>query len=90
MLDWLFRHIEIMYMRLERGDTSKRKLIKESFAMGILELVQRSDYDATRLFNEKGVQWLTKLYSKEELDEFKELFVRTKQNLTTLIERLPV
>jgi hypothetical protein len=90
MLMWLFSHIEIDYMGLVKGDASKRKLIKESFTMGILELVQRSDYDATRLFNEKGVQWLTKLYSKEELNEFKELFVRTKQNLTTVIKRLRV
>jgi hypothetical protein len=90
MLMWLFSHIELMYMRLEREDTGKRKLIKESFTMGILELVRRGDYDATRLFNEKGVQWLTKLYSKEELNEFKELFVRIKQNLTAVIERLPV
>jgi hypothetical protein len=90
MLMWLFSHIEIKYMRLERGDASKRKLIKESFTMGILELAQRDDYDATRLFNERGVQWLTKLYSKEELNEFKELIVRTKKNLTAILERLPV
>ena len=76
MLSRLFNNVKYNYMRLE-----KRKLIKESFTMGMLELAQRGDYDATRLFNEKGVQLLTKLYSKEELNEFKELFVRTKQNL---------
>jgi hypothetical protein len=77
-------------MNLEKEYTSKRKLIKDSFAKGILELAQRRDYDATRLFNEKGVERLKKLYSEEELNECKELFVRTKQNLTTVIGRFPV
>jgi hypothetical protein len=91
MLKWLFSHIEINYLGLYmKGDASKRKLIKESFTMGILELVERTDYDATGLFNEKDVKQLTKLYSKEELNGFKELFVRTKQNLTAVIERFPV
>jgi hypothetical protein len=90
MLSRLFYNIEYNYMRLKREDTERKKLIKESFTTGIMELAQRRDYDATRLFNEKGVQRLTKLYSKEELKEFKELFVRTRQNLTTVIERLRV
>jgi hypothetical protein len=55
-----------------------------------LSAALRSDYDATKVFTEKAVQWLTKLYSKEELNEFKELFVRTKKNLTTIIDKLPV
>ncbi len=90
MLSRLFNDIKYNYMNLEKGYASKRKLIKSSFAKGILELVQRSDYDATTLFNEKGVERLIKLYSKEELNEFKELFIRTKQNLTTVIGRFPV
>ena len=90
MLSRLFNDIKYNYMNLEKGLTSKRKLIKDSFAMGILELAQRRDYDATRLFNEKGVERLIKLYSKEELNEFKELFVRTKQNLATVIRGFPV
>lgn len=90
MLRRLFNYIKYNYMRLQKEDAERKKQIKKSFTMGILELAQRSDFDATRLFNEKGVQRLTKLYSKEELNEFKELFVRTKQNLTTIIERLPV
>jgi hypothetical protein len=90
MLSRLFNDIKYNYTNLEKGYASKRKLIKDSFAKGILELAQRRDYDATRLFNEKGVERLIKLYSKEELNEFKELFVRTKQNLTTVIGRFPV
>jgi hypothetical protein len=90
MVSRLFNDIKYNYMNLEKGYASKRKLIKDSFAEGILELAQRRDYDATRLFNEKGVERLKKLYSKEELNEFKELFVRTKQNLTTVIGRFPV
>jgi len=90
MLSRLFNDIKYNYMNLEKGSASKRKLIKDSFAEGILELAQRRDYDASRLFNEKGVERLKKLYSKEELNEFKELFVRTKQNLTTVIGRFPV
>ena len=86
----LFDDIKYNYMNLEKGYASKRKLIKDSFAEGILELAQRRDYDATKLFNEKGVERLKKLYSKEELNEFKELFVRTKQNLTTVIGRFLV
>jgi hypothetical protein len=90
MLSRLFNDIKYNYMNLEKGYASKRKLIKDSFAKGMLELVQRRDYDATRLFNEKGVERLKKLYSKEELNEFKELFVRTKQNLTIVIGEFPV
>ena len=87
MLSRLFNEIKYNYMILEKGYTSKRNLIKESFTMGILELARRRDYDPTKQINEKAVQWLKKLYSKEELNEFKELFVRTKQNLTTITER---
>ena len=90
MLSRLFDNIEYNYYIFKTEDAERRRLIKESFTMGILELTQRRDYDPTKLFNEKGVQWLTKLYSREELNEFKELFVRTKQNLATIIERLRV
>ena len=90
MLSRLFDNIEYNYYIFKKEDAERKRLLKESFTMGILELTQRRDYDVTKLFNKKGVQWLTKLYSNEELNEFKELFGRTKQNLTTVIERFPV
>jgi hypothetical protein len=89
MVSRLFNYIEYNYLKLEEQDVERKKLIKTSFIMGMLELARR-DYSATKLLDKKVVQWLTKLFSKEELNEFKELFVRTKKNLTTVIERFPV
>ena len=90
LLRRLFTNIERNYLNIEKDGAAKKRLIKESFIMGILELSQRKDFDAMKLFNKKGVQWLTKLYSKEELNEFKVFFARTTQNLTIAIHCLPV
>jgi len=38
----------------------------------------------------KSLHWLTKLYSPRELRDFKELFVRTKNNIAITVERFPV
>jgi hypothetical protein len=90
MLKDLFANIERDYLNIEKGHAAKKRLIKECFTAGILKLIQQKDYDARKLFNRKGIQWLNTLYSKEELNEFKEFFVRTKQNLTITIEQFPV
>jgi hypothetical protein len=91
MLNRLFNTIEREYLDIEQeGPDTKRKLIKECFTEGILELVQQEDYNATELFNNKGIQWLNKLYSHRELKEVKELLVRTNKNLTSTIERFRV
>jgi hypothetical protein len=90
MLKDLFANIERDYLNIKKGRATKKRLIKECFTAGILKLIQQKDYDARKLFNRKGIQWLNTLYSKEELNEFKEFFVRTKQNLTITIEQFPV
>ena len=73
-----------------KGPIQKKRLIKESFVKGILELVQEEEYNALKLFNNKSLHWLTKLYSPRELRDFKELFVRTKNNIAITVERFPV
>ncbi|MGC1928923.1 MAG: hypothetical protein WA667_08105 [Candidatus Nitrosopolaris sp.] len=52
--------------------------------------MQEQEYNPLKLFNDKNLQWLTNLYSLQELSEFEELFVRTKKNLAIIVERFPV
>ena len=68
---------------------SRSTLVKKCFAEGLMELVQQEDYNPSKVFNEKCIQWLNKLFSHQELKEFKESFTRTKKNLTTTIEMFP-
>ena len=91
MLSRLFSIIERDYLNIEEeGVDTKKRIVKESFANGILELVQQEDYDVTRLFNNNSNQWLHKLYSQVELRGLKEFFVITKKNLISTIEKFPV
>jgi hypothetical protein len=90
MLTRLFSIIERDYLNIEEeGVDTKKRIVKESFANGILGLVQQEDYDVTRLFNNNSYQWLHKLYSQVELRGLKEFFVITEKNLISTIEKFP-
>lgn len=91
MLGWLFSIIERDYLNIEEeGFDTKKRLIKEAFAKGFFELVQGEDYYPAKLFNNKTTEWLTKLYSMKEINELKDLFIRTKKNLAITVEKFPV
>jgi len=90
MLSLLFSIIERDYLNIEEERVESRStLVKKCFAEGLMELVQQEDYNPSKVFNEKCIQWLNKLFSHQELKEFKESFTRTKKNLTTTIEMFP-
>jgi hypothetical protein len=91
VLSLLFSIIERDYLNIEEeGFDTKKRLIKEAFVKGLFELVQEEDYYPAKLFNNKTTEWLTKLYSVQELSELKELFIRTKKNLAITVEKFPV
>jgi hypothetical protein len=88
--------IEPLFNVLERGQLDKKNsdkeksLIKESFRKGLSELIQQKNYNAHVLFkNGTSREWLKKLYHTEGLKEFRELFIRARDNLTATIKLFP-
>jgi predicted transcriptional regulator len=89
MVEDMFNILERGYLDYQEGVNKKRALVKESFSNGILKLSQGNNFYPQALFSNKTIQWLKKLFTPEELHEFKHLFIQITDNLTETIKRFP-
>ena len=91
MLELMFSKLEKTYSGYEgeEGSDDVKKLIRECFLKGILELAFGNNYNASRLLNDTTIQWLKKLFSSEELKEFRKFLIQGRKNLNSTIERFP-
>ena len=72
-------------------DDEANNIVKESFRKGLLESIQENpNYDPRNLLTNKIKKWLKKTYSSKELTEFKENLIKTRNNIDSTINALPV
>jgi len=91
MLETMFSKLEWTYAGYEGEEESDdvKKLIRECFLKGILELAVGNNYNVNKLFSDNAIGWLKRLFSSEELKEFKKFFIQGRKNLNSTIERFP-
>ena len=72
-------------------DAEADNIVKDSFRKGILESIHDDlNYNAKNLLTAKVKEWLMKIYSSEELKEFKEELRKIRNNIDSTIELFPV
>lgn len=68
--------------------TEPEDIINLGFRIGLSELIKDKNFDFRELFNPKSIQFLTKIYTKEELEVIRAVLTKIRNNLDSCIKQL--
>ena len=89
MIEPLFRKLDKTYAGYEPGSDEEKNVVRDYFVKGIVNLSFNDNFSPDGLSRDRGIKGLKKLFSDTELDDIKKYLAYGKDNLNSIIKKLP-